>query len=174
MGVFINNYKRQYLLKLLNMVILIFFLSIELLSQKAVEYYSLIAKAEESFVRNNLDSSLIFYDSAFLKFDYPFYRNIRQAAIIGSYSNNKKIYRRLLEKCVKTGKNIVIAIKENINPPIVPAANEYQKISFLPIKINGIKPNKVDKIVRVIGNILYLNASKYSNFLLKAGCVFRN
>ena len=75
---------------------------------------------------------------------------------------------------IKTGNNNVIAIKENINPPMVPAANEYQKISFLPIKINGIKPNKVDNIVRVIGNILYLNANKYSSFLFCAGCLFRN
>ncbi len=60
-------FKQRYLLRYMTLIILFLFFSIELFSQKAVEYYSLIAKAEESFVSNNLDSSMIFYDSAFVK-----------------------------------------------------------------------------------------------------------
>ncbi len=43
------------------------------------------------------------------------------------------------------------AMNDIKSPPIVPMANECQKLSFEPSKRNGINPMKVDSRVRLIG-----------------------
>jgi len=63
----------------------------------------LISQAESQFVKGNLNDALNLYDTAFQKFDSPFYRHIRQATIIASYSNNLNKYHKYLVKCVKRG-----------------------------------------------------------------------
>ena len=54
------------------------------------------------------------------------------------------------------------AIKETINPPIVPAARGNQKASLNSPIIKGIKPNIVEKIVKKIGLTLAFHARKYA------------
>ncbi len=48
-------------------------------------------------------------------------------------------------------------VNENINPPIVPAANENQNDSVCPPIKNGIIPKEVERMVIIIGTILILN-----------------
>ena len=49
-----------------------------------------------------------------------------------------------------------------INPPIVPAAKENQKLSFSPI-IKGIKPSTVEVTVRNIGTTFTFHALVYAS-----------
>ena len=59
-----------------------------------------------------------------------------------------------------SGKNTKIAISENTNPPMAPAAKANQNASFFPAT-NGINPSTVELIVSIAGIILLLNALTY-------------
>jgi len=72
-------------------------------AQDGHEYYRLISLAESQFVKGNLNDALDLYDTAFHNFDYPFYRHIRQATIIASYTSNTNKYHEYLVKCVERG-----------------------------------------------------------------------
>ena len=52
-------------------------------------------------------------------------------------------------------------ITDMTNPPMVPAANENQKLSFSPI-INGRNPNTVEVTVRNIGITFTFHALTYA------------
>lgn len=78
--------------------IIIYFLSILSYSQNKDyrEYHKLINKAEESFfINNKTDSTLIYYDSAFLSYDFIFVKDLVNAAQIAIFS--KKPYRKYIE-----------------------------------------------------------------------------
>ena len=72
--------------------------------------------------------------------------------------HNQYIDSYLRDTLRKIGKNKIIPIKENINPPMVPAAKGYQKASFVEPIINGLKPRTVEVIVSIIGRIFMLQA----------------
>ena len=57
-----------------------------------------------------------------------------------------------------SGSQTIIAKMLNINPPIAPVASENQKPSFCPPVTKGIKPNEVERIVSIMGIILWLKA----------------
>jgi hypothetical protein len=84
----------------------------------------------------------------------------RQIEKVAKHASHSLHYAKLdrTEIFRKMGKNKIIPIKENINPPIVPAANGYQKASFVEPTINGLKPRTVEVIVSIIGRIFTLQA----------------
>ncbi len=86
-------------------VVFILFISSNILNAQtpADEYFGWINLAEKEIVEGDLSQALEYYDSAFVKFNYPFYRNLRQATIIASYSDNQKKYHELLKRCIRRG-----------------------------------------------------------------------
>lgn len=84
---------------------MIFFSASGLQGKEAKIYYSLLNKAEDYIIKEKLDSALIFYEKAFEKFDYPFYKHLKQAAIVAFYAKDCKILNKYLVKAIKRGMN---------------------------------------------------------------------
>ena len=99
-----SNGRMQVCCKFWTVVFVLFLLSNVLSAQTpADEYFGLINLAEKEIVQGDLSQALEYYDSAFVKFNYPFYRNLRQATIIASYSDDQKKYHELLKRCIRRG-----------------------------------------------------------------------
>ena len=79
------------------------FIGVNTYAQKAKEYYGLLLKADAMVIENKLDSALYFYNSAFEKYDYPFYAHIKRAAILANFSGDEIILEKLLKKCIQKG-----------------------------------------------------------------------
>ncbi len=77
--------------------------SILCLSQDAKAYYELINKGQNHLIENDLSSSLISYGNAFELFNYPFYKHIKQAALVALFNDNEKLLKKYLTKCVEKG-----------------------------------------------------------------------
>ena len=77
--------------------------SILSLSQDAKAYYELINKGQKHLIENDLSSSLISYGDAFELFNYPFYKHIKQAALVALFNDNEKLLKKYLTKCVEKG-----------------------------------------------------------------------
>jgi hypothetical protein len=75
-------------------------------TQPAIKYFELVRKAEKFVIHNNIDSALISYDLAFETFNYPFIKELYQATIISSYSNNLNRFYFYLEKALNKGMGI--------------------------------------------------------------------
>lgn len=75
-------------------------------SQNAKEYYEMLSKAEDQFISGDFNKALEYYDSTFVEFEFPFYRHLRQATIIASYSNDTMKYHKYLKKCIRRGMTI--------------------------------------------------------------------
>lgn len=90
-------------MKNLVLFIALFLVAIHANAQKAKEYYSLMLKADDMIIENKLDSALYYYNTAFNKYDYPFYSHVKRAAIIANYSEDKIQLEKLLRKCIQKG-----------------------------------------------------------------------
>lgn len=84
-------------------IYIILFIPIIGRSQKAISYFEQISKAEDYFIKGEIDSSLYTYNIAFDKFNYPFIREIFQATVVASYSRDKSNFYKLLKKCIVRG-----------------------------------------------------------------------
>lgn len=94
--------KKKYFI----LILICFIVTPKLLkSQKSKVYYPLINKAEKKLVEGDLDSSLYFYDKALEDFKFPFYKHIKQAAIVAHYNKNSKLLLKYLTKCIERGMN---------------------------------------------------------------------
>ncbi len=74
-------------------------------SEKYVDYFSNINLAKKFVINNSLDSALMTYDYILKKYNYPFYKNIKQAAILALYSEDTERLSFYLELAIKRGMN---------------------------------------------------------------------
>ena len=73
------------------------------ISEKYSEYYYTINKAKHLITENKLDSSLILYENILNKFNFPFYKHIKQATLVAYYSNNESKFQYYLHKSITRG-----------------------------------------------------------------------
>lgn len=86
--------------------ILVLVLMLFSLNSKAVNnYYQLLRKAEKCIISNDLDSALFFYDKAFVKYNYPFVRDVVSATYIAGYAEDKPRFETYIRLLIKRGIN---------------------------------------------------------------------
>lgn len=71
--------------------------------QMAEGYFSMLSQAEKYIVHDEYSKAISAYQMALEKYDYPFYRNIRQAAIVACLSEDTLRLIPLLKKCIERG-----------------------------------------------------------------------
>jgi len=72
-------------------------------SEKYHEYFSEINKGKSKIVDKELDASLVIYESVLYKFNYPFYKHIKQATLVSLYANNESKFKFFLQKSITKG-----------------------------------------------------------------------
>ncbi|MBE9466783.1 MAG: hypothetical protein IMY72_00515 [Bacteroidetes bacterium] len=86
-------------------VLLVFFQTT--FAQTKNNYYLLLRNAEKKIVNNQLDSSLVNYNQAFVKYNYPFVRDITAAACVAHFANDTNCLYRYIEILLKRGMSLV-------------------------------------------------------------------
>ncbi len=71
--------------------------------QPSKGYYSLISKSENYIIQNKYEEAIRTYQDAFEKYQYPFYKHIRQAAIVACLEKDTIHLIPLLKQCVVHG-----------------------------------------------------------------------
>ena len=83
--------------------------------EKKCNYYSLIRKAETKIIENNLDSSLFFYNEAFVTYNFPFAKDIYAASCVAHYANDTSTLYKYIDLLLKKGMSVKFELRYFIN-----------------------------------------------------------
>jgi hypothetical protein len=86
-------------------IVLFLILNLIAFGQKT-EYYRILQKAEQKIIDSQLDSALIYYNKAFVKYNYPFVRDISAAACISFHTEDTISQHRYVEILLNKGMDI--------------------------------------------------------------------
>ncbi|GEM_PF-1974789 len=97
-----NDYYSNSFWRIKSIITIVFVLIVNNCNARE-DYYNILREAEQCIIDNNLDSSLYYYDKAFLTYNYPFVRDIVSAVHIAGYLNNTVVFEKYIILLAKKG-----------------------------------------------------------------------